>query len=195
MLLFSLKMVISCIHICMKTIPLTRGYEALVDDEDFDWLSQFSWHYTQSSITETGYARRFEKVDGKKVYTTMHREILNLTGRGVNVDHKNHNGLDNQKENLRVCTLSQNLQNRRVCKTEKNHSKYKGVCLSHGRPNRPKKWRAYIGVNRKTIHLGFFVTEEEAARAYDEAALKYFREFACINFPPESVQHQSQAVG
>jgi len=105
----------------------------------------------------------------------MHRVILDAP-MNMLVDHINGNGLDNRRENLRICTNTENLRNRG--KDRDNTSGYKGVVIKKGE----KKFRAQIRVNQKTIHLGSFSTPEEAARAYDDAAREYFGEFAWTNF-------------
>src|SRR5690242_17796567 len=103
----------------------------------------------------------------------MHRVIMNASA-DIHVDRINGDGLDNRRENLRLCTRDENMMNRR--KNSNNSSGYKGVDRNKG------KWRAYIQVDKKWIHLGYFSTAEQAAHAYDNAAKKYFGEFANTNF-------------
>jgi hypothetical protein len=107
--------------------------------------------------------------------TRMHRLILNIDD-SLLVDHINHNTLDNRLINLRQCTRTTNAQNS-IKKDYKCTSKFKGVNYRKDR----KYWRAYITVNKKTINLGIFSIEKEAAKAYNEAASRYFGEFACLN--------------
>lgn len=155
----------------MKEIPLSQGKFALVDDEDFAQVSRFNWFYS------TGYAVRNIKLD-TNVYKMelMHRFLLGLNfGDGKIVDHKNGNGLDNRRENLRICSKLENQRNQGPRHTKT--SKYKGV----GYFKRDKKWRARIKVGEKDIEIGKFTTEKEAALAYNKAALKYFGEFAWLN--------------
>ncbi len=106
----------------------------------------------------------------------MHQAIITNVPDGMDIDHRDRDGLNNQDENLRLCSRSQNKQNQG--KYKNNTSGYKGVCWGEKR----KKWRAYIFASGKQIYLGFYETPEIAARAYDEAAKKYFGEFAVINF-------------
>ena len=160
----------------MKIIPLTRGYSAIVDDDDYERLSQHKW-YVEIRGTKTKpaiYAARSIYVEKKKKNIYMHRVILG-TPKGVLTDHKNHNGLDNRKENLRCCTRHQNTMNRRM---HGNKNGYKGVfkASKHG-------YRAAIGVNGKTKYIGMYRSARLAAEAYDQIASKEFGEFAKLNFP------------
>jgi hypothetical protein len=152
----------------MKQIPLTQGKFTLVDDIDFEWLNQWKWYAIKDR--NTFYAVRMERSENKRKVIWMHREILGVLA-GFETDHKNHNGLDNQRINLRSCTRAENQHNRFMQKN--NISGFKGVSWS----NRAKKWWAQIKFNRRVIHLGFFISKLEAAKAYDNAAKKYFGEF------------------
>lgn len=163
----------------MKTINLTKGKVALVDDEDYDFLMQWKWCDTH------GYAMRrsYEKGTRKRKTILMHRVIMN-TPDGLEVDHKDFNGLNNQKHNLRNCTSDENRRYRRG----KGTSKYMGVSLHTQVETRKKgtyfyqKWIAYIRIGNKYVYLGVHEKEEDAARAYDEAAKKHNIEFANLNF-------------
>lgn len=148
-------------------IPLTRGMEAIVDQQDWECLSKCKWYAKWNPVTRSFYAYRQDK----KKTTAMHRVIMEATGR-VLVDHRNHNTLDNRRENLRVCTSAQNLWNQG--KRKKNTSGYKGVSWNRN----SKKWIACIGVNRKSIYLGAFPSAHEAGMAYADAARLYHGEFA-----------------
>ena len=149
-------------------IPLTRGKFVLVDDDDFEWLSKVKWHYTSC-----GYAARAVRLSkNKTILIRMHRNIL-IPPKEAQIDHINGNGLDNRKSNLRICDKTQNQGNRR--KIKKAKSKYKGVALNKG------KWVSYIKDGPKIRHLGRFIREEDAALAYNFAALGYFGEFARMN--------------
>lgn len=151
----------------MNTIQLPSGHIVIVSDADFDRVSQFKW-----SIGSTGYAQR--SVLGKK--QTMHRFILAAPD-GVDVDHVNMNRLDNRRDNIRLCTRSQNCKNKG--KRSDSTNQFKGV-------NRVGKstggYRARVSIDKKDTSLGTFSTEEAAARAYDKAAHESDPEFAQLNF-------------
>ncbi len=152
----------------MDKIRLTQGKVALVDAQDYEWLNQWKW-CTACWRQYLNYATRRES--GKQVF--MHRVILGVL-KGQEVDHINGNGLDNRRENLRICTRSQNQHNR---KATQGTSKYKGVSWS----SRDKRWRAKIKVFGVSKMLGNFIEEKDAARAYDEGAIEYHGEFARTN--------------
>jgi len=155
-------------------IPLTQGKFALIDDEDYDLVISYSWH-TQKDINNFYAVTTTTRVQGKRTTIYMHRLIMNARS-GLQVDHINHNGLDNRRENLRLCTRTENCRNRR--KYIRGSSIYKGVSwYTHY-----KKWRARIECEGKQLHLGWFSDEVEAAEVYDKAALKLFGEFAHLNF-------------
>jgi hypothetical protein len=156
----------------MKTIPLSQGRVAIVDDRDFETLNRYKW-YAQK-IGNTLYAARHATGRHRTIY--MHRQIPGITDPGIFVDHRNGNGLDNRRQNLRLATKTENARNRPAPKN--NTSGFKGVHW-HKQGN---AYRARIKVNGKNIHLGLFPTPTEAARAYDQAARKYFGEFARTNF-------------
>ena len=154
----------------MKEIPLTQGKVTLVDDEDFEYLNQWKWYYDNC-----GYARRSIHVPDQGAIL-MHRAIVQ-TPDDMETDHINGNKLDNQRTNLRICTMPQNRRNRRAYAN--NTSGFKGVVWNMS----AKKWEAYIRMNIKRIYLGLFADPAEAARAYDKAATQYYGEFANLNFP------------
>jgi hypothetical protein len=153
-------------------IPLTQGKVALIDEADHDLVSSYSWH--THGTAPLLYARTaLPTVNGKQPRRLMHHVITGLRY----VDHTNGNGLDNRRSNLRPATQSQNSRNRG--KTRANKSGFKGVCWY---PT-TRKWVAAIRHNYKLVSLGYFFTPEEAARAYDAAALELHGEFAYLNFP------------
>jgi len=159
----------------MKVIKLTKGYRSLVDDEDFEYLKQFKWNVR--IVSGTQYAKRNINIGEKQTTINMHREITKCP-KNMMVDHINGNGLDNRKQNLRICTRSQNLMNSNKPKDAKS-SKYKGVCFY--KKGNYKRWRSEIRLNKKAIFLGYFVNEKDAALAYNEAAIKYYGKFAKLN--------------
>jgi hypothetical protein len=162
-------------ELAMKTIPLTRGLVAFVDDEDFDRLSKHKWCARKDKNTFYA-ARNLYLKNSKRMGIQMHREILNLTNPIIQIDHKDHNGLNNQKNNLRICNNQKNSCNRRK-RNDSIYSRYKGVWFHV----RDKKWQASIQVGGKRMHLGYFKSEIEAASIYNAAALKYHGEFALTN--------------
>jgi len=156
----------------MIEIPLHSkkypGLFALIDDEDYGLVNQYDWYPVWRKASKTFYAKTS---DGSEIY--MHRLILNIRS-SEHTDHKDHNGLDNQKSNIRICNHSQNQANR---KSEGGTSKFKGVCWN----KQAKKWMARIKLNQKCIYLGYFGGEIEAAQAYDKKARELFGEFALTN--------------
>lgn len=122
--------------------------------------------------------RRFNRADGTRGKASLHRDILGEECKGRLVDHINKNPLDNRRCNLRLATVSQNAMNQ--AKQKNRSSKYKGVNLDKSR-NRVKRWRAQIKKEGKKMHLGRFLTEKEAAEAYNAAAQELFGEFASLN--------------
>lgn len=159
----------------MKTVPLTQGYEALVDDEDYERVSHYRWRVLKNANRR--YAIASPRINGVTKTLYLHRFIMDA-GTDVFVDHKDGNGLDNQKHNLRFATPQQNSRNN---PGRSITSKYKGVSWD----KRRSRWKAQIGVARgcKTMCCGRFDTEEQAARAADAAALAYHGDFARLNFP------------
>ena len=148
----------------MKTIPLSRGYAALVDDADYEILASSQW----SALVLRGkvYAIRFYGPHGHRKGEYMHRVILRTTG---HVDHRDGNGLNNQRHNLRPATRKQNQQNRGAQKN--NRLEAKGVTFHAG------KYRATIKAAGKQKHLGRFETAEAASEAYRKAARELHGEF------------------
>ena len=156
----------------MKEIQLSQGKVALVDDEEFESLNQYKWHAQKNR--NIFYAVRNKGVAGKRAIQYMHVVIMGRKG----VDHIDRNGLNNQRNNLRFCTQSENCMNR--SKGENCTSIYKGVCFH----KQHKKWITKIHINGQDIHLGLFNTEVEAAKAYNAKAIELFLEFANLNIIP-----------
>lgn len=160
----------------MKEIKLTKGKVALVDDDDFEHLSQFKWHTQQN-----GYACRVVKINGKRKGIVMHRVIMN-TPDGMETDHIDHNKLNNQKSNLRVCDRLQNLRNRRKHRNSK-HSKYKGVFVIKHKKGY-QYYTAKLWFKGRQFAKNFPFTPEgelAAARQYNEFAKTYFGDYANLN--------------
>lgn len=156
----------------MKTIPLSQGKVAVVDDEDFANVSRHKWCAVRCGSQY--YAMRARVVDGKTRYIYMHRELLGFP-KGKRIDHINHEGLDNRRSNLRLASRSQNAMN--MQKKAPHSSRYKGVSWS----KHQCKWVAYICPKGQYLTLGSFTDEENAAIAYNVAAQLFFGEFALLN--------------
>lgn len=156
---------------CATILPLTRGRFTVIDERDEGTVARHRWCFHHK-----GYAVRMLPRDGgKQRMAYIHRVILAAPD-GSEVDHRNRNTLDNRRSNLRLCTVRQNAQNRRRAVT--NRSGYRGVHWA----KYDRKWKATIRVSGRKQHLGYFVSAEDAARAYDQAALRFFGEFASLNF-------------
>ena len=153
-----------------REIALSSGLVAIVDDIDFAMVSQWRWSSTKCG--KSIYAKRSAWPGDKTIY--MHRVILGVAD-GVEVDHINNNGLDNQRSNLRPATHSQNGVNNRQPLGE---SGYRGVYR-----NNNSGWQVVMAHQGKTLRFGTYPTPEEAARVWDEMAIQYRGEFAVLNFP------------
>lgn len=153
-------------------IPLSGGMaHALIDRADFDLITFASWQ-----LHDCGYATTNGTVNGKRRKVYMHRVIADARGLGE-VDHHNNQRLDNRRQNLRPATRA--LQTANSSRRSDNTSGYKGV----DKPSTYRRWRARIVVDGRQVHLGLYDTSEDAARAYDAAAVDAWGEFACPNFP------------
>jgi hypothetical protein len=157
----------------MKRIPLTQGKEALVSDCDYKYLVQWKWSADKGRPFTTYYARR-----SSRPQVRMHTLVGRRKGITTKPDHIDHNGLNNQRRNLRSATTVESSRNRGTFKN--NNSGYKGVSEF----KQFKKWRADIGFKNKLIYLGYFAKTKagkiEAAYAYTLAALRLFKKFACF---------------
>lgn len=158
-----------------REIPLTQGQVAIVDDQDFEFLSQWKWHACKRMVAgqPTFYAKRTGPRPEMRA-TYMHRVIANV-GEGLEVDHVNGNRLDNRRSNLRPATSTDNKRN---CASY-GSSPFKGVSFHKQRG----KWQVKIKAEGRVHWIGLFVHEADAARAYDAAAIQFFGEFARLNFP------------
>lgn len=158
----------------MKQIQLTQGLVAFVDDEDFEYLNQWKWyaHKKGNSFYAIRNGSRKDN-NGKQYGIKMHRIVLGEIDQNLFVDHIDHNGLNNCKSNLRTATNAENCRNMRIIR---GLSKYKGVYQKKGRSG----WIARIGGNERKF-LGRFNSEEEAAMAYNKAALEIYGEFSYLN--------------
>jgi hypothetical protein len=164
-----------------REIPLTKGFVALVDEADFAWASQRKWHAINN---RRGHVYAARKSRGSTIY--LHREIA-ATPKGLHTDHINGNTLDCTRGNLRVCEARENMRNRR--RGRDGADAYKGVARQGAR------WIAQIGIDCTRKYLGSFDTSEQAARAYDAAALRLHGEFARLNFPDSRpVEHSCKSL-
>ena len=152
----------------MKHITLTKGKVAVVDDEDYEWLSKYKWCFNGYGYAVRG-RKKHEKVNGRRGVIFLHREVMK-TPTGMITDHINKNTLDNQKKNLRICTPSQNNQNMKVRKD--SFSGERGIRYITDRPTLKKRWLARIQYNYKQINLGYYKTMKEAIAARKMAVEK-----------------------
>jgi hypothetical protein len=172
----------------MKTIQLTQGQAAIVDDEFYESVCRHKWCVAKRG-TMTYAVSRIKSDDGSSRVVYMHRFVMQLYGElHGRIDHRDRNGLNNQRSNMRSATAVQNGQNRGAAKRSKHG--LKGI---HYRPD-CNKWRALIKADGRPIHLGYFATRELAAAAYDAAATKYFGEFANLNCNWETFRKPARTI-
>ncbi len=146
----------------------------MVDDADFEMINKFNW-YLKSPKANFNYAARTYLSDGKRKLVFMHRMILNVTDRSLDIDHKDGNGLNNQRDNIRIATRSENNRNRKA--KYNSTSQYVGVSKA-----KDGRWAAQIKPEGKNpIGLGWYINEIDAALAYNKAAIKIHGEFAKLN--------------
>lgn len=165
----------------MKQILVTSkkygNFNALVDDNDFDRVNQYRWYLFRDKYNDYAVGRLIVNRIKRKVL--MHRFILNILDSLILCDHKDGNGLNNKRNNIRVATKLQN--NRNVKTNNRNSTGYKGV--HYNKIN--KKFIARVASGTERLYLGSFDNKEDAARAYNEYALKHHGEFARLNIIPE----------
>lgn len=157
---------------CFEVI-LSNGDKSLIDAADYVLIKNFNWHIAKCGKSRYASSTIGSWRKGNRICVYMHRIIAGADS-CHEVDHRNHDGLDNRRSNLRLCVRKQNNGNSRH---KLGKSGYRGV-----QPNK-KRWIATISIGNKRTHLGSFRTPEEAAKAYDAAAIEHFGEFATINFP------------
>ena len=141
----------------------------LIDDNDYNFLNEYRWRFSKG-----GYAKTEIIINKKQTTIGMHRLIMNPP-QNMQIDHIDHNGLNNQRDNLRIVTSQQNLMNK--LKRKNCSSIFKGVHWN----KRDKKWVAQIGINKKIYNIGSFIFETDAAVAYNKKATELFGEYACLN--------------
>ena len=156
----------------IRLIPLTKGKVAIVDGAEYDRLNKYNWYACRQG--NCFYARRQER----RRFIYMHRQVI-AARKGMVVDHIDGNGLNNRRSNLRLCTVRENMWNRRPTG---GPSPYKGV----RRRKENKKWAAQINCRGRRYHLGYFQNQIDAAIAYDKMAANLFGPFAYLNFPKET---------
>jgi hypothetical protein len=153
-------------------VPLTRGYEAIIDAADVPLVAEHSWFSVVQD--HAVYAvRRVPGVTGRGSKVSMHRQIM-MPGQTQQVDHINLNGLDNRRANMRLCSAAENARNRR--KSAANTSGLKGVCWNKA----SKKWQAGIRCDGKTFHLGLYDTPDDAHAAYAKASAARHGDFGRV---------------
>jgi hypothetical protein len=153
----------------MKEIQLTQDKVALVDDYWYDYLMQWSWYCRHDAKSKTFYAAR-----GSHQKTIFMHRVIMTTPDTLEVNHIDFDGLNNQAYNLENVTHAQNTQHRQMSRG--NTSGYVGVTKCRN------SWHAALMANGVLIYLGSHKTKEDAAKSYDDAAIKYFGERAFVNF-------------
>jgi uncharacterized protein (UPF0248 family) len=162
----------------MKTIPLSLGLFATIDDEDYERVSKFKWSAKKDKNKYYALRKDRNPETGFRKTVMLHRFIMEVTETKIHVDHRDGDGLMNTRGNLRLCSNQQNAMNRKPYKG--TASGYKGV-----RPSSKSSWLAIVIKNKQHHYLGVFPNPEAAARAYDKKAKELFGEFANLNFPNE----------
>lgn len=160
----------------MIKILLTQGKTAIIDNDDYKLVSKYKWHYADY-LDGRGYAKTYNR-GNKPHLLRMHRLILGAKD-GEKVDHINQNTLDNRRENLRFVTQSQNMMNMKPRRT--NKSGYKGVCRISNELYKHRPWLATTWKDCKQVHIGYFTTAKEAAKAYNKKVSELHGEYAYLN--------------
>ena len=160
-----------------RLIRMAQPRYAKVDPADYKRLRRYEWLARKGR--NSFYARRHvpRAKPAKEMLIYMHQQVIRVP-QGMVIDHVNHDGMDNRSANLRPATYAQNLYHRKK-RLGAKYSKYKGICWK----KKSRKWVARIGFDKKELHLGYFASEIDAAKAYDRAARKYHGQFASLNFP------------
>lgn len=166
----------------MKEILLTRGYVSLVDDEDYDALCGFRWSVSLRKGGILPYAQRVERIEGKTRGVYMHRQIMNAP-KGKDIDHINHNTLDNRRVNLRICSRSENTSN-----SIQRAKGYRGVYKNGS------GWMARLQVRGRDIYIGTFRDAKDAASAYDDVARSHHGKFAITNFQLHPIPQKEKTM-
>ena len=167
----------------IQLYPLKHGKVALVDDEDYERLNKRRWQYSVRAGYAVSNLRAGERPQNMRVQIRMHQAVLQASPE-MEVDHISRDRLDNRRQNLRRGTRSQQMGNTKL--NRRNTSGYRGVSKNRN----GSTWKATIGVKaaqHKKLYLGNFATKEEAARAYNAAAIKHFGEFATLNDVPDEL--------
>jgi len=177
----------------MKKIKLTQGKFALVDDSDYEELLKYKWYYSKiiqkrKHTKDYIYELAVHKDKKGKTLFRMSRLLMGFPPKSMMVDHIDHNTLNNQKSNLRLCTNKENQMNRG--KNSNTVSPFKGIRYY----KRMNQWLGQIQVEGKKLHLGCFKKAEDAAKAYDKAAIKYYGEFAQTNFPQQKHENNTPNI-
>lgn len=181
-------------------VPLSRGMVALIDADDAERILAHKWHLKRKRTDKRVYAQRTVRLgsgrNAPKTAVMLHREVMRA-GPGEVIDHVNGDTLDNRKANLRRCTARQNVENI-VESANQRRGRFKGVY----QPKKTWRWCAAIAAGelrpnsrRKRLHLGSYDTAEQAAEAYDLAALQNYGEFAALNFPDKRPEYIKQLGG
>lgn len=165
----------------MKKIALSQSMEALVSDKDYDFLNQWTWYANNTGWGIYAARNGSRKAQSKEDHTIyMHYVVAERMGIVGRADHEDRNGLNNQQENLRAATPTQNNANTGLRST--NSSGYKGVSYDRQK----NYWQARIRVEKRQAFLGYFDSPIKAAKAYDAAAKRFYGKFAVLNFPGDS---------